>query len=274
MANFNGNRGYVGSSMSVRAKRAYGEGAKPISKWTKQDFLDAFPERAEQLGKYNVQTLRENLLRYDSWHHTGSMFNKTPFYALVDEEDIPEYEYWNVVESAPKKPKAEMEDDFYGGYYIEKKYSPSSGHVSERKVPFQNARKQGDWLVFEDGSKKLFSNMKVESRSKERTIPQPKPMETPRPKVKRAEPQRQATNPYDLFQDEMKKGLSELYAKFPKERVDDNLRKIHQSTLGFSSGLPSDPDVRNWKRETGKSWGDLKGMANHFALGGDKNANK
>lgn len=44
-----GNSGYVGYSMSVRARNAYDDGRKPISKFTRED-LDSFNAMLEENG--------------------------------------------------------------------------------------------------------------------------------------------------------------------------------------------------------------------------------
>lgn len=275
--------------MSVRARQAYDMGAKPLSKWTKQDFLNAYPKHADFIKKQNLETLKENLLAYDSWHHTGKMFNKTDFYSLIDEEEIPEYKDWTIIEPTPKKPKADFEDGYYHGYYIERKYHPYSRYkrVEETKIPFSNARKKGDWLVFEDGSKKLFSNMNVEKQSKirlsnrkapseiERPIVKkaqsPKPNKTPsakveaeRPIVKKSQPIKQYDNPQQMFAHRGGQEVAEtLLGKYPKEKVVEMLKenkRIEHPKVGA---------ILDWKRDTGATWRELDNAYDYMSKIGD-----
>jgi len=70
--------GYNGYSMSNNAVDAYEQGAKPISKWRKSDFV----EYDEALKQFTVDFLRENVLKYECWHHTSSKYNRTNFYKI------------------------------------------------------------------------------------------------------------------------------------------------------------------------------------------------
>lgn len=98
-------KGYVGSSMSVRAREAYDRGERPLSKWTKKammaelgrvldgdtDMFDDFgttPEEMTALPKTDILDalgglpkrilLGEWLVR-TSWHHTSKYANETDF---------------------------------------------------------------------------------------------------------------------------------------------------------------------------------------------------
>lgn len=84
---FNRNSGYIGSSMSVRAHDCYNDGIMPKSKWTKRDFIDNIDaidfindQDKNTLKTLSLTEMKRALLRYDSWHHTSSKFNKTDFY--------------------------------------------------------------------------------------------------------------------------------------------------------------------------------------------------
>lgn len=94
---FNLNSGYVGQSMSVRAKEAYSSGEKPLSKWTKTEIIARIHERIEDesiddpgeellkaLPSFSLQTLKELCLSESSWHHTGKFFNETNFYDVCE----------------------------------------------------------------------------------------------------------------------------------------------------------------------------------------------
>ena len=79
--------GYNGFSMSNNAVTAYEEGAKPLSKWTKQAMLECIEEcelncDIKLLKKMPLKLMKEELLEYDSWHHTSIHYNKTKFYSF------------------------------------------------------------------------------------------------------------------------------------------------------------------------------------------------
>lgn len=90
------NGGYDWSAgMSNRAVEAYENGAMPKSRWTKEKMLSAMIENIGDviarenleklkngLASHSVEWLRDNLLSYDSWHHTSSAYNKTTFYSI------------------------------------------------------------------------------------------------------------------------------------------------------------------------------------------------
>ena len=88
------NSGYVGWSMSKRAARAYDEGEKPRSKWTKTAMLEAIGDYAYEeeievdfaaLLKMRKDEVFERFFRWSSWHHTSKYCNQTDFYALDGE---------------------------------------------------------------------------------------------------------------------------------------------------------------------------------------------
>lgn len=79
--------GYYGFSMSNNAVTAYEEGAKPLSKWTKQAMLECIEEcelncDIKLLKKMPLKLMKEELLEYDGWHHTSIHYNKTEFYSF------------------------------------------------------------------------------------------------------------------------------------------------------------------------------------------------
>ena len=84
------NSGYIGYSMSVRAKEAYENGEKPLSKWTKAAIIAALKNaRGEEFAnvakEYPLSVLKEVCLEWASWHHTSKHFNKTDFYQFSDD---------------------------------------------------------------------------------------------------------------------------------------------------------------------------------------------
>jgi hypothetical protein len=86
-------KGYVGKSMSVRAKQAYDGGEMPKSKWSKNAMLDALSEEfgeEESLGfkRFSKEQLFAGIMKQTSWHHTGKFANATNFYSLDRERAI------------------------------------------------------------------------------------------------------------------------------------------------------------------------------------------
>lgn len=88
-----GDGGYDGNSMSNRARAAYDLGEKPMSKWTKDEIIEAVedylyeeePETAisiDEIKALPAWLLRQEFLTYRSWHHTGAFYNATDFYGL------------------------------------------------------------------------------------------------------------------------------------------------------------------------------------------------
>lgn len=96
-----GQSGYVGASMSVRAREAYDSGEMPMSKWTRgtiisaikgycDDFDLAYDPGIESMTKAQ---LADAYLEYKSWHHTGRFARETEFFGLNEDAvcaDFPE----------------------------------------------------------------------------------------------------------------------------------------------------------------------------------------
>lgn len=96
-----GQGGYVGASMSVRAKAAYDSGEMPMSKWTRGAIISAIKDYCADFDlAYNpeIETmsrakLAEVYLEYKSWHHTGRFARETEFFGLNEDAvcaDFPE----------------------------------------------------------------------------------------------------------------------------------------------------------------------------------------
>lgn len=83
-----GQGGYVGASMSARAKAAYESGEMPMSKWTRGAIISAIKDYCADFDlAYNpdIETmsrakLAETYLEYKSWHHTGRFARETEFF--------------------------------------------------------------------------------------------------------------------------------------------------------------------------------------------------
>ena len=90
-----GQSGYVGSSMSVRARAAYESGEMPMSKWTRGAIISAIKDYCNEFDlAYNSDIesmtraqLADRYLEYKSWHHTGRFARETEFFGL-DEDAV------------------------------------------------------------------------------------------------------------------------------------------------------------------------------------------
>lgn len=99
--------GYHGYSMSNNAVAAYYNGEKPYSKWTKSDILDEIPDNLkESAKKLTLSEIRSLFLKWTSWHHTSSMYNRTDFYSVcADGVTVNQIEF-TIVQRQPKVKKA------------------------------------------------------------------------------------------------------------------------------------------------------------------------
>ncbi len=102
-------KGYIGKSMSVNAAEAYDEGQKPLSKWSKDDILNniySLIDTDVDLSKLTLAELKENFLKYSSWHHTGAFYNTTDFYSIDEDavNNITQRTVDDIVSSRKKNP--------------------------------------------------------------------------------------------------------------------------------------------------------------------------
>lgn len=85
--------GYYYYSMSNNARAAYADGEMPLSKWTKDEIIDALVDETsveretlvDAFKGISLKTLRDSALEEKSWHHTSKFYNKTWFYGLNDD---------------------------------------------------------------------------------------------------------------------------------------------------------------------------------------------
>lgn len=110
-----GDGGYDGKSMSNRARAAYDLGEKPMSKWTKDEIIEAIldyldeTEAATAISVDEIKALpawllRQEFLTYRSWHHTGALYNVTDFYGLDFKAlDLPLAYYQEKIEEHKKE---------------------------------------------------------------------------------------------------------------------------------------------------------------------------
>lgn len=161
-----GQSGYVGCKMSERAKEAYDNGERPMSKWNKWDILneleyDLDDDTIAKLSKYSTQTLKNVCLEWTSWHHTGSYANETDFYAVMDGKnadlnqvfsDLDEEE--KVLKEFRKRQKEEkrlLESTEEKGYF---RFGVWSGTKKHPKLVYYRTYgiKKGVWIYYMDGS--------------------------------------------------------------------------------------------------------------------------
>lgn len=117
-----GDGGYDGQSMSNRARAAYDLGEKPMSKWTKDEIIEAILDyldeteaetaiSIDEIKALPAWLLRQEFLTYRSWHHTGALYNVTDFYGLDFKAlDLPLSHYQEKIEEH-KKQLAETKGD-------------------------------------------------------------------------------------------------------------------------------------------------------------------
>lgn len=164
---------YIGKRMSERAFNAYQEGAKPLSKWTKEEIMDHIrsldPSKAQKLLKAKKQVLVQAFLKNTSWHHTGSFYNKTDFYEFDDDavEEITDSEIEKLLAAATKKEEkvSDLEDVYFEWIEFEgTKRFPKKVQKSGYGV------KKGNWIYMIDiydtiSKKKANGNwiLKIES---------------------------------------------------------------------------------------------------------------
>lgn len=91
---FNNKKGYVGNSMSVRAKKAYENNEMPLSAWTKENMIEEIENIIDYhelnldlnlLKKLTKDQIKNEFMRNSSWHHTGCLFNQTNFYEINED---------------------------------------------------------------------------------------------------------------------------------------------------------------------------------------------
>lgn len=167
--------GYCGCSMSERAREAYSDGERPLSKWSKRNIIDEVLELSDErfsedeLMKFTKQTLIKAFLYRSSWHHTSKFANETDFYSLDEErinsldiEDLQKIQQTfrtqkqQTNEPEIKKIKGQISYDEWEG---SRNYGKFVNYTSYCVII-------GDWAYLPDGSKKsrLGSHCKVTNK--------------------------------------------------------------------------------------------------------------
>ena len=88
-----GQKGYLGSSMSVRAAEAYEQGEMPISRWTKTAIIQAIKDYCfdfdlaynPDIEKKTKAELAKEFLEYKSWHHSSRTAREVEFFGLNED---------------------------------------------------------------------------------------------------------------------------------------------------------------------------------------------
>lgn len=165
-----GSGGYDGWSMSNRARRAYEDGEKPLSRWTKKELLDELEAQAKhdgvkfnrsELNKISAATLKDEFLTQSSWHHTSSHYNRTDFYSVdwnkLDDvadpkkmKSLRETDEWRKERKQRDRKEAEKEETW------EVEYLEWSGTRKRPKATEVQATGviKGNWFYLPDGKKK------------------------------------------------------------------------------------------------------------------------
>ena len=171
------NSGYSGYSMSNRAREAYDDGEKPLSKWSKTDILEAISDYAEEadlhfdialLKKLKVADLKSLVLYRSSWHHTSSYANRTDFYDIDREKlDALTNEEINriLVKPAGNTNIPLVSKTFRGDItYLEWGGTRNHPKATERTLENVNIEEKGCFYIVTDDNGKLLLKKKVDSR--------------------------------------------------------------------------------------------------------------
>lgn len=156
------NSGYDGYSMSKRASKAYRNGEKPLSRWTKKEIVSLSGD--ERMARYPLSVLRKYFLCQSSWHHTSRYANRTDFFAISEDAirniDIDELD--RLVEEDRKQRQAAVVEN-------PKKAIISYGEwEGTRSHPRLVMREEyaiviGRWVYLASGKRKDLSGRHVES---------------------------------------------------------------------------------------------------------------
>lgn len=171
------NSGYSGYSMSRRAREAYDDGEKPLSKWTKQDIIDSITEYATEadlhfnidlLKKLKVAVLKKLVLYRSSWHHTSSYANRTEFYDIDrDKLDTLTDEEINKILVRPIENTKNLLDSkaFRGNItYLEWEGTRKHPKATEHTLENVNIEEKGCFYIVTDDKGRQLLKKKIDSR--------------------------------------------------------------------------------------------------------------
>ena len=171
------NSGYSGYSMSNRAREAYDDGEKPLSKWSKAGIIEAVEEYAEEtelhfdinlLKKLKVADLKRLVLYRSSWHHTSSYANRTDFYDIDRDKlaTLTDEEINRILVRPSENTKNVLVPKTYRGdiFYLEWGGTRNHPKATERKLENVNIEEKGCFYIVTDDNGKLLLKKKFDSR--------------------------------------------------------------------------------------------------------------
>ncbi len=140
-------QGYdYGKHMSNNAVSAYDDGKMPLSKWTKNAILDQIDDlddsKLELAQLLTLKELKNELLQWTEWHHTGIFYDNTDFYGInkaalerLDKKRVAEIKGWTVDKVDQKiKQKVEREKEAQRKKEEEKKQREIKEKDEEKKL--------------------------------------------------------------------------------------------------------------------------------------------
>lgn len=156
--------GYNKYSMSNNAIKAYNDGERPISKWTKKAIVDAINDAIANgdltlkcdikvIKTLPIKILKDVALYKSSWHHTSLHYNKTNFYSLdLDAlEDLTDDKINDLKATSESKTDDVQQDQRWKCAFLVWSGSRNYPKCTEY---IENGIVRGEWFIREDGSKK------------------------------------------------------------------------------------------------------------------------
>lgn len=154
---YSANSGYVGHSMSVRAKHAYDGGLLSKGKIKKSDLKDA----GINIPVNFIKWMMPNIITPSEWHHTSKHLNKTDFYDLEDIkeqlENINIESHLNQYNGEREKERLEKDQKQQEkGYYAFVEYGEWGGSRKHSKLTHYKSYVfiKGNWAYICDIQKK------------------------------------------------------------------------------------------------------------------------
>ena len=160
--------GYVGKLMSERAKMAYQDGQKPLNKWNKDDIIKEV-EYLKTIGLVNfdmnlfkrmsLETLKEKVLIYSSWHHTSNHFNETDFYCIDTDyvENLTDEKIEQLIQEQNKRKDKQKElGNFKYGIINVQVWGGTRKHPKLEGFEQQAGIVIGNWLYYHSPRGKLL----------------------------------------------------------------------------------------------------------------------
>ena len=159
---------YIGYSMSEGAADAYENGEKPKSAWSKNAMMDVITTIIEEEGlnldhqvfdAFPKSSLFALFFKESSWHHTGTFYNKTDFYALdyMFVRGLTNQRLYDMLKEVKEKKRRQKSDKLKAlPRYVEVKYLQWSGSRNHPKATEIVARGyiKGQWFTSNAGVRK------------------------------------------------------------------------------------------------------------------------